>query len=148
MIAINSSQVVQQGVWYHVASVGDAAKGTLSLYVDGRLAGSCAGFTGLFVPSGHGMWTLGRGQFNGRVADRFFGSLDEVRFSDEALVPDRFLDAAPPPPPAAVVAPAPVVVIIPETVSQPPERASSHEDSSPSTDATKRRSGPMWPAKR
>jgi hypothetical protein len=153
VISINSNQVAQQGVWYHVAAVGDAVKGTLSLYVDGRLAGSCAGFTGLYVPSGHGMWTFGRGQFSGRVADRFFGSLDEVRFSDEALVPDRFLNAAPPPPPAPAVVPAPVspppaVVIVPEAVPQVPATTTDHEDVSSSGDAAKRRSGPMWPAKR
>jgi hypothetical protein len=126
-----------------------ATKGTLSLYVDGRPVGDCAGFTGLFSPSGHGMWTFGRGQFNGRVADRFFGSLDEVRFSDAALAPDRFLNAAPPPAPVPVAAPAPAspspaAVLVPEAVPQAPASVPA----APSSDAIKRRPGPSWPAKR
>lgn len=148
VIAVNSGHVAQQGVWYHVAAVGDATKGTLSLYVDGRPVGDCAGFTGLFSPSGHGMWTIGRGQFNGRVADRFSGSLDEVRFSDVALAPDRFLNVAP------FVLPEPVPVsppssapIIPDEISQAPAKDAPRETSA-SGNATKRPSRPKWPAKR
>lgn len=107
LLAINSTYVVRPDVWYHVAAVGDPASGNLSLYVDGLLIGQAKGFTGLFVPSRHGMWSVGRGQYNGRVADRFDGLVDELCFSDEALTPERFLNATPPLPPAPpVVAPA------------------------------------------
>lgn len=153
VISVNSGHVAQTGVWYHVAAVGDATKGTLSLYVDGRQVGDCAGFTGLFAPSGHGMWTFGRGQFSGRVADRFFGFLDEVRFSDVALAPDRFLNAVPPPPPVPVAVPAPVspppaVVIVPEAVPQAPASSPVDDDAAPSAETAKRRPGSLWPAKR
>ena len=37
--------------WYHLAAVGDAVAGTLSLYVDGQLAATTSGFTELFVPT-------------------------------------------------------------------------------------------------
>lgn len=96
LLAINSSHVVQPDVWCHVAVVGDPATGMLSLYADGVRIGQTSGFTGLFVPSRHGMWSVGRGQYKGRVADRFNGFVDELRFSDEALAPERFLNAAPP----------------------------------------------------
>lgn len=35
--------------------------------------------------------TVGRGMYNGGHGDRFYGYLDEVRFSDRALSPDEFL---------------------------------------------------------
>ena len=105
VIAIDSSSQVAPRTWYHVAAVGNAAAGTLKLYVNGAEVGSTNGFTGLFVPVRNTGWTLGRGQYKGAVADRFNGFLDEVRFSDEALPPGRFLNAAPPPPPAAAPAP-------------------------------------------
>lgn len=127
LLAINSAHAVQTGVWYHVAAVGDSAAGTLSLYADGRQIGQASGFTGLFAPSRNGMWTLGRGQYNNRVADRFTGRLDEVRFSDEALPPERFLNAAPPP-----------------SVPATPERPEPAE----SEQITKRRPGPWWPNRR
>ena len=91
VLMVNSSHVVELGKWYHVAAVGDAAAGTLSLFVDGQLAGRTHGFTGLFSPTRFGMWSLGRGQFNEKPTDRFKGHLDEVRFSDEALPPELLL---------------------------------------------------------
>ena len=138
LLAIDSAHVVQAGVWCHVAVVGDPASGMLSLYADGVRIGQTGGFTGLFVPSRHGMWSIGRGQYNGRVADRFDGFVDEVRFSDEALSPERFLNAAPPPPPAPLVAepspavepapgagPAPTVEPTPAAESMPAEKPDS-----------------------
>ncbi len=106
LIAFDSTFVAQPQTWYHVAVVGDSNAGTLALYVDGNKVGETTGFNGLFVPARNTPWTLGRGQYQGRAMDRFIGSLDEVRFSDEALTPDRFLNATPPPPPPPVVAPA------------------------------------------
>jgi hypothetical protein len=43
-------------------------------------------------------WSLG-----GRAGQPFFGLIDEVRVSDEALTPDRFLVAEPPPAPVLSV---------------------------------------------
>ncbi len=132
LLAINSLHAVQAGVWYHVAAVGDSAAGTLSLYADGKLIGQTSGFTGLFAPSRNGMWTLGRGQYNNRVADRFSGRLDEVRFSDEALPPARFLNAAPP-------SPAPLV-----TIQEKKSETASDAGDQPSN----RRVSPSWPKRR
>lgn len=95
-LTIEGNAVASSDTWYHVAAVGDAATGTLSLYVDGKLAGSTNGFTGLLAPRGQSGWTLGRGQYKGRVADKLLGDLDEVRFSDTALPPAQFLNAPKP----------------------------------------------------
>ncbi|MBW8781318.1 MAG: LamG domain-containing protein [Verrucomicrobia bacterium] len=95
-LAVNSSVAPVAGSWYHVAAVGDVEKGTLSLYVDGKLAGRTNGFTGLLTPhSGNGSWTFGRGQFRGKTSDKFLGDLDEVRFSNGPLSPEQFLNASP-----------------------------------------------------
>ena len=92
-IQVNSNVVPVAGSWYHVAAVGDAATGTLSLYVNGTLAGSTSGFNGLFVPtSGTCPWTLGRGYWGTFQVDPLDGYLDEVRFSDAALTPQQFLN--------------------------------------------------------
>lgn len=96
ILAFDSLFQVAAHVWYHVAVVGDVSEGTLSLYVDGVQAGGTSGFTGLFVPTGYAAWTLGRGQYRGKAADHFFGNLDEVRFSNQALGPSQFLNAKPP----------------------------------------------------
>ncbi len=95
-IKVDSASVAAAGTWYHVAAVGDATAGTLSLYVNGSLVGSTKGFTGLFSPSKTPGWTLGRGQYKNRPTDNLIGSLDEVRFSDVALTPAQFLNAKKP----------------------------------------------------
>jgi len=95
LLTFESPFQVAAHVWYHVAVVGDAGEGTLSLYVNGSQVGGTSGFTGLFSPTGYAPWTLGRGQYRGRASDRFFGNLDEVRFSDQALSPSQFLIAKP-----------------------------------------------------
>ena len=93
ILAVNSTLGVITGTWYHVAVVGDARSGSLSLYVDGAKVGSVTGFTGLFAPTRNTAWTLGRGQFKGKSMDFLKGYLDEVRFSDTALSPSQFLSA-------------------------------------------------------
>ena len=95
VLTIESPVVAVAGTWYHVAAVGDATAGTLSLYVNGALAGGTTGFTGLFVPGKNPGWTFGRGQYKNKPVDRFSGCLDEVRFSDVALTPSQFLNAPP-----------------------------------------------------
>jgi hypothetical protein len=94
-VQVNSNFVPTVGSWYHVAAVGDATAGTLTLYVDGVSVGSTTGFNGLLSLSSS--WTLGRGQFNGNPGDSINGYLDEVRISDVALAPSQFLNAIPEP---------------------------------------------------
>ena len=80
--------------WYHVAAVGDAIAGTLTLYVNGLAVGSATGFTGLLVPSegSDTPWTVGRGDFNAADTDAMRGWIDEVRFTEAALSPQSFLN--------------------------------------------------------
>jgi len=92
--AVEGSLHTTAGTWNHVAAVGDASAGTLTLYVNGQLAGSVAGFDGLFDPLENNAWTIGRGQFNGYVADNVVGQIDEVRFCNAALSPEQFLNAS------------------------------------------------------
>jgi hypothetical protein len=100
-ISYESSFVPTADIWYHIAAVGDASAGTLSLYVDGALLGSVSGFTGLFDPGVATQWTIGRGQYGGSNVDNFHGSIDEVRFSDTALTPSEFLNVAAVPEPGS-----------------------------------------------
>lgn len=92
-IQVNSQTVPTVGTWYHVAAVGDATKGTLTLYVNGAAVGSTTGYTGLLVPTSGSdtPWTLGRGDFGAADVDFLRGDLDEVRFSTTALPPSQFL---------------------------------------------------------
>ncbi|MEO7098228.1 MAG: LamG-like jellyroll fold domain-containing protein [Luteolibacter sp.] len=86
--------------WYHVAAVGDSVAGTLSLYVNYNLVGSATGFDGLFVAdaAAGSKWLVGAaGINNNQIVDQLNGSVDEVRFSDTALVPSEFLTAVPEP---------------------------------------------------
>lgn len=95
-LQVNSQTVPVVGNWYHVAAVGDATKGTLTLYVNGVSVGSVTGFTGLYVPTAGSdtPWTLGRGDYNAGDVDFLRGDLDEVRFSRAALPPSQFLNSA------------------------------------------------------
>lgn len=96
LISFNSDFAVVAPKWYHIAVVGDAGAGTLTLFVNGSEIGGTTGFTGLFVPKNNTTWTLGRGQFAGKALDFFKGEMDEVRFSDRALSPGLFLITQPP----------------------------------------------------
>jgi hypothetical protein len=98
ILAINSTFKVVTKTWYHVAVVGDAKAGTLTLFVDGSEIKGTTGYTGLFIPAKNTAWTFGRGQYKGKVLDFLRGRLDEVRFSDQALHPRLFLNAPAPPP--------------------------------------------------
>ncbi len=81
--------------WYHLAAVGDAIAGTVTLYVNGQPVGSATGFTGLLVPTpgSDTPWTVGRGDFNAADTDAMRGWIDEVRFTDAALSSQGFLNA-------------------------------------------------------
>ncbi len=97
-IMIDSAFKVTTQTWYHVAAVGDVSAGTLTLFVNGEEIGRTTGYTGLFTPSRGNAWTLGRGQYAAKPLDFLRGYLDEVRFSNQALVPRLFLNAMAPPP--------------------------------------------------
>ena len=70
------------GRWYHLVGVRDAAKGTLSLYVDGRLVDTRNVCT---APATTGATVIGRGQYDGRLVDYLRGDVDDVRIFDRAL---------------------------------------------------------------
>lgn len=98
--------------WYHVAATSNGS--TLSLYVDqfdgtGYQLAASADLTGsansaMVDPGvdGNGdtwSWTVGRGRYGEsddptqNHGDRFFGNIDEVRISDNAVAPGSFLFA-------------------------------------------------------
>jgi autotransporter-associated beta strand protein len=95
-LQVNSQTVPVVGNWYHVAAVGDSAKGTVTLFVNGVSVGSVTGFTGLLVPTldSDTPWTLGRGDYGFADVDYLRGDLDEVRFSRAALPPSQFMNSA------------------------------------------------------
>jgi len=75
-IASASSIVPQSGVWYHLAGVYDAARQTISLYVNGRLQQ-----TQSFVPNwqASGPLAVGRAKYAGNPVDFVSGRIDDVR---------------------------------------------------------------------
>ena len=89
---------VEAGVWYNVAAVMNGT--TLSLYLDdtrtpeGYVLQNTVDVPGGMVRS-DATWTVGRGYFNGGIADWFDGFIDEVRISDRALDPSQFVFAQP-----------------------------------------------------
>jgi len=98
---IESPYAAQAGVWYHIALVSDGA--TVSMYID-RNDGkgyALAAATGLSTLPGAnnalatqgGLWTFGRGWYDGRFVDHVHGCLDDIRFTEGALPPSRFLHA-------------------------------------------------------
>lgn len=83
-------------VWDH--STGSATEGTMTLYVNGDLIGSQV-VTGLDVYTSSGFTVGGRSttSANNDFDDSIFnGTLDELRFSDEALAPSEFLNVPEP----------------------------------------------------
>ena len=98
--------------WYHLAIVGDAAAGTVTVY---RYTG------GTYVQLGQGggypgnlqsnLWTVGRGMYNGNPADWVAdASFDEIRIANTALTPAEFLYAAQPWDPVVVVSNPPALL--------------------------------------
>lgn len=93
LLPLDSGVSPVAGEWYHVAAVGNAQDGTLSIYVDGVLRASRGDYTGLAVPEWPATpWSVGRGQWNGNPTDFMNGHLDEVRISSAALSPAQFLN--------------------------------------------------------
>jgi hypothetical protein len=93
-LTIESNVQAVAGVWYHLAVVGNTSSGIVSLYVNGNPVGFATDFDGLFVQPGNPSWSLARGQYAGKAVDHLCGWIDEVRFSDTALLPAEFLNSA------------------------------------------------------
>ncbi len=83
------------GKWYHLAIVGSAAAGTVTVY---SYEADTGGYVQLAENSGYagnlqaGIWTVGRGAYNGAAADWVRAAdFDEIRISNSALLPAQFL---------------------------------------------------------
>jgi hypothetical protein len=90
------------GQWYHVALVSDGK--TVSMYIDQldgqgyRLSASTPlgrrPDSNNALASNGANWIFGRGWYAEKHADHIDGNIDDVRFTDGALPPERFLHAA------------------------------------------------------
>jgi hypothetical protein len=148
---IESPFTAEAGAWYHIALVCDGE--TVSMHIDRNdgkgyeLAGSIAlntqpGANKALATQG-GLWTFGRGWYDGRFVDHVHGCIDDIRFTEGALPASRFLHA---PVPAATAAPttsAPVTVAA--TVPAPASAAPALTAAVP-TPATSPASQPIAPA--
>jgi regulation of enolase protein 1 (concanavalin A-like superfamily) len=103
----SSASAVQDGKWHAVAATSDGSN--LRLYLKnltngdptytllGTLNISSSSNRALHPGSGNGnswdpgVFTIGRGLYNGSHTDRFFGHLDEIRFHGRALTTSEFL---------------------------------------------------------
>lgn len=114
--ALNSAaNALQDAKWQAVAATSDGD--TVSMYLKnisngdpaytllGTLDISASANPALSTGSGdggdwdRGVFTVARGLFNGTHTDRYFGHIDDIRFTDGVLAPSAFLYTAPPPPP-------------------------------------------------
>lgn len=99
---IQSTDPLQTGQWYSVAATATANE--ISLWLKGPgdsnyvLQGSAAISGAFLAPSDFNdpadfewSWSVGRGMWNGNIADWFDGMVDEVRISDTALDPSEFM---------------------------------------------------------
>lgn len=111
---ISATNAVQDAKWHAVAATSDG--NTLSLYLknltDGDPTYTLLGSTDISssanpaISTGAGdgadwdpgVFTVGRGLFNGGHTDRFSGHLDDIRFSDTSLSVYKLLQSDPPPP--------------------------------------------------
>ena len=87
---------LKAGVWYSVAAVSDGA--TLSLYLNGEVIGTLdltVTGTDTSLGLGYGIWSVARGMWADGHVDRFFGVIDEVSISDEALSTGSFVISVP-----------------------------------------------------
>lgn len=100
-IVIDSSNVVvQAGQWYGLAAVSDGSD--VYLYIDDQdgngyeLEGTAALTNALpadnALSGGAFNWTFGRGWFDGNFGDNIDGYMDNVRFSDTALLPAELIE--------------------------------------------------------
>lgn len=76
----------QTGTWYHIVGVRDAAANTLSIYINGTLAGTT---TVASVDNALGPIAIGRAQFNAQPTDFWPGLLDDIQIFPTALTADQ-----------------------------------------------------------
>ena len=104
---LDSDFVPVSNQWYHLVLTSDGS--TLTMYCD-KLDGDGYQVVGVLdissqTPTENALaqngfnWTFGRGWYNGSFVDHIIGYLDNIRFSDSVLAPDKFLAAAIPPEP-------------------------------------------------
>ena len=92
---LTSNLTITSGKIYHVAAV--STGDSLKMYIDsldgnGYVLDNEVALTGnTAMVANNGLWTIGRGQWNGWPADHFLGLMDEIRISDAALDPTDFL---------------------------------------------------------
>ena len=109
----SAANAVQDAKWHAVAATSDGD--TLKLYLKNITNGdanytllgtrdiSASGNPALSTGAGDGgdwdagVFTIGRGLFNGGHTDRFFGHMDDIRFSNAALAPSSLLYSQPVP---------------------------------------------------
>ena len=84
-----------ENAWYHLAIVGNTTDGTLTVF---RYDPAASAYSQLAQTTGYvgnlqsGTWSLGRGFYAGNQADWVNSAdFDELRFSDAALPPAKFL---------------------------------------------------------
>lgn len=83
--AVHASEAPQVGSWTHLLAVFDAASGTMSLYVNGKLQGTT---TNPAAWKANGRLTIGAVTLgNGTSGDYFNGSISDVRVYQRALTP-------------------------------------------------------------
>jgi len=98
-LTANTTVLDNNTTWYHLAGV---FKGTnLSLYLNGALIASTNKVMGAMAnntvgtasgPGWHaGSWTVARGLWSGDHVDRWFGLIDEIAISGQALAPGAFV---------------------------------------------------------
>ncbi len=88
---------LQADAWYCTVAVSDGA--TLTLFLNGEAIGTLdltTTGTNTALAKGYGTWSVARGMWAGGHVDRFYGVIDEVAISDEALVPASFVIPLPP----------------------------------------------------
>jgi len=81
---VYSSNAVSAGTWYHVAGTYDGS--TISLYINGSLAGLTSRSGAIGTPTGN--MNMGSGYSGGSVTDYLSGIVDEVRISNVARSAD------------------------------------------------------------
>jgi len=95
-VILNGVTPLVAGVWYNIAAVCDGQ--VLSLYLFDKHTGlyRLEGSTPFHGPmhTGNRFWLVGQGQASIPLADQTFGLIDEVRVSDKALNPRKFLFSA------------------------------------------------------